>query len=389
MDVAADAGFRRSPGWLFVLVLLLAAQGWLTLRLFGPGLPFERMTNDEPVLDGRHPLHSYHGLLGNRSWHERRSTTCYDPAFQAGYLKTPVFDAGSRPAELFFLIGGPSAGSYKIGLAICCLLAPLAFAVAARGAGLGAGGSCLAAVIGGTLWWSPACRALLEAGDVDLLVGGMCVPVYLTWLSRFGARPARSNGWFLPPVPPSAGTCSRCSCSGRFPSPFCISSGRSAAYASRGTWDSCPRMWSRLGANSFWLSDWATHLWMYVPYGGEECPHSICPASFREWEAFLPHDPVDLAARGHRDRRPRGHGPAEWRRGRPDRHGALRLRGRRRGRAALAGLGEVGAQKVLSVGVWCCAVPGATDSSQLPAASGRPRGFGHSAWCGSRSGSRG
>ena len=86
-------------------------------------------------------------------------------------------------------MGGPSDGSYKVGLAVCCLLAPFAFAVAGRGAGLGAGGSCLATVIGGTLWWSPPCRALLEAGDLDLLVAGMCAPVYLSWLARFGRTP--------------------------------------------------------------------------------------------------------------------------------------------------------------------------------------------------------
>ena len=143
MDVAADIGLRRSPGWLFVLALLVVAQGWLTFHLFGPGLPIDRITSDDLVMDGRHPLHFYHGRLGNRTWHERQATTCYDPAFQAGYLKTPIFDAGSRPAELFFLIGGPSARSYKIGLLVCCLLAPLAFALAARGVGLGPGGACL------------------------------------------------------------------------------------------------------------------------------------------------------------------------------------------------------------------------------------------------------
>src|SRR5262245_41363952 len=148
MDESADVGFRRSPGWLVVLAMLVCAQGWLTLRLFGPGIPADRITNDDPVLDGRHPLHSYHGLLGSRVWHARATTTCYDPAFQAGYLKTPIFDSGSRPAELFYLIGGPGAGSYKLGLAVCCLLAPIAFALAARGIGLGAGHACLGALVG-------------------------------------------------------------------------------------------------------------------------------------------------------------------------------------------------------------------------------------------------
>src|SRR5262245_26987719 len=275
MDVAADAGFRKSPGWLVVLALLLAVQGWLTLRLFGPGVPLERMTNDEPVLNGRHPLHSYHGLLGNRSWHERGTITCYDPAFQAGYLKTPVFDAGSRPAELFFLFGGPAAGSYKIGLAICCLLVPGAFALAARGVGLGPGASCLAAAIGLTLWWSPACRALLDAGDIDLLVGGMCVPVYFAWLSRYGRTPGPTEwlvltssaavGWYMQPLL-MVGVV-----------PVVILYQLWVLRTVRLAWHL--GLFSAnvlaLGVNGFWLVEWGTHIWMYVPYGGEECPHAL------------------------------------------------------------------------------------------------------------------
>jgi len=49
---------------------------------------------------------------------------CYDPAFQAGYPKTPIFDNGSRPAELFLTIagGGYRPRAYKIGLALTCVL---------------------------------------------------------------------------------------------------------------------------------------------------------------------------------------------------------------------------------------------------------------------------
>src|SRR4051812_6329570 len=375
MDVAADVGFRRSPGWVFVLLLLVAAQGWLTLHLFGPGLPIDRITNDEPILDGRHPLHAYHGLLGYRSWHARQATTCYDPAFHAGYLKTPIFDAGSRPAELFYLLGGPSAGSYKGGLAICCLLAPLAFAVAARGAGLGAGGACLAAVIGGTLWWSPSCRDLLEAGDLDLLVGGMCAPVYLSWLSRFGRTPGplewlvltgtAAVGWYMHPLVMGAAV---------------VLSLLYHLWAFRGerfAWHLglLTANLIGLGANGFWLWDWGAHLWMYVPYGGEDAPASLWPVAVQEWEAFLPHDPVDLTAC------------------------ALGLVGlvvmcRRNAVAAallasgvvlyVAGggagrlwpvLGEIGTQKVLSVGVWCCAVPCAYGLTAIAGGIGSSSGF--------------
>lgn len=374
-DADADVGFRRSPGWVFVLLMLIAAQGWLTLRLFGPGLPLDRLTSDEPVLDGRHPLHAYHGLLGYRSWHARQATTCYDPAFQAGYLKTPIFDAGSRPAELFYLVGGPTAGSYKVGLAVCCLLAPLAFALAGRGAGLGAGGSCLAGVIGGTLWWSPPCRALLEAGDLDLLVGGMCAPVYLAWLARFGRTPgpvewlvlagSSAVGWYMHPlVMVGAVTLSLL---------YHLWAFRAVRFA----WHLglLSANVAGLAANGSWLWDWGAHLWMYVPYGGADAPASLWPSAMHEWEAFLPHDPVDVTAcsiglvgllvMARRDAVAAGlllSGAALYVAG----GGAGRL---------WPVLAEVGTQKVLSVGVWCCAVPCAYGLTAMASGIGSSSGF--------------
>lgn len=375
MDVAADVGFRRSPGWALILLMLVAAQGWLALQLIGPGLPIDRLTNDDPVLDGRHPLHSYHGRLGYRSWHARRASTCYDPAFQAGYLKTPIFDAGSRPAELFFLLGGPTEASYKIGLAVCCLIAPLAFALAARGAGLGAAGACLAGIIGATLWWSPPCRALLEAGDLDLLVGGMCAPVYLAWLARFGRSPgplewlviagSAAVGWYMHPLVMGLAVALSLL--------YHVWAFRSVRFA----WHLglITANVAGLGANAFWLWDWGAHLWMYVPYGGEESPASLWPATMQEWEAFLPHDPVDLTAAAF---------------------GAVGLLVMLRRHAVAAGLlgagallfvagggagrlwpvlAEVGAQKLLGVGIWCCAVPCAYALAAIAGGIGSSSGF--------------
>src|SRR5271166_6149015 len=86
--------------WLLGLAGLLVWQGWLTLQLFGAQHSLEPLLNDEPILSGRHPLHLYHGYLGARTLATRGSLSCYDPAFCAGYPKTPVFDGGSRPAEL-------------------------------------------------------------------------------------------------------------------------------------------------------------------------------------------------------------------------------------------------------------------------------------------------
>src|SRR6516225_1374198 len=134
MDCASDLRADGSivtriaigPLWSLVLLGLLVWQGWMTLSLFGPDHAWERLLNDRPIVSGRHPLHLYHGYLGARSLAERGTLSCYDPAFQAGYPKTPVFDSGSRPAEMFLSLAGGAyrPAAYKLGLALCCLLVP-------------------------------------------------------------------------------------------------------------------------------------------------------------------------------------------------------------------------------------------------------------------------
>src|SRR5713226_5171478 len=104
----------------FALFGLLAWQGWMTLSLFGTENPWTGLLDERPIISGRHPLHLYHGYLGARAFRERGTLCCYDPAFQAGYPKTPVFDSGSRPAELFLTLAGSEyrPAAYKIGLAV-------------------------------------------------------------------------------------------------------------------------------------------------------------------------------------------------------------------------------------------------------------------------------
>jgi hypothetical protein len=173
------------------LLALVAWQGWMTLGLFGSRAPGDNLLNDEPILSGRHPLHLYHGHLGAESLRERCSVCCYDPAFQAGYPKTPVFDSGSRLAELFLTMGGgiyrPVA--YKIGLAVCCLSVPLLFSLACYGIGLGAAASCLATAIGLFVCWGTPGRGALEAGDLDLLIASLAALVQFGLLVRFDHQP--------------------------------------------------------------------------------------------------------------------------------------------------------------------------------------------------------
>lgn len=357
MEQGAETGLRRSPFWAFVLSLVIVAQGALALRLFDQGPTPTRLMNDSPVLDGKHPLHAYHGLLGHRVWHASQGHTCYDPSFQAGYLKTPIFDSGSRPAELFYLIGGPTPASYKMGLWACCLLAPMALALAARGANLPPSASCLAAILACALWWSPPARELLLAGDIDLLVGGAISAMYLAWLARYSRSPGPLAWmtlaftavalWYIHPVLAAITT-------------------SIALLYHCWTFRGMGLAWHAglflanavgVGVNFPWLKSWAMHAWMYVPYSGADAPPVRWPDGVDEWQAFLPSDPGDLTMCGI---------------------GLLGLfaLGKRSGAsaglfvagtvcfAALGGLGklwppaaELGACRVLAVAVWCMIIP--------------------------------
>jgi hypothetical protein len=170
-----------------VLLALAAWQGWMVTTLFGPERAWERLTDDEPVVSGTHPLHLYHGYLGARTFYERRSTSCYDPAFQAGYPKTPLFDGGSRPAEIFLALAGGEyrPAAYKVGLAVCCCLVPLLLWAAAWGAGLGLETGCVAVFLGLVVSWATPARSALEAGNLDVLMGGLAGLGFVSLLIRF------------------------------------------------------------------------------------------------------------------------------------------------------------------------------------------------------------
>jgi hypothetical protein len=184
----------------------------MVLGLFDAGRDWHRIFDNEPVISGRHSLHVYHGYLGARTFLARGSLCCYDPAFQAGYPKTPVFDAGSRPAELFLTLNGANyhPAAYKIGLAICCCLVPMLIVCAAWCVGLGPGAGCLAGALAILVCWSDPCRALLMAGDLDLMLAGLAALVHVAFLVSFDRRPGLINwlgilisgavGWFAHPL---------------------------------------------------------------------------------------------------------------------------------------------------------------------------------------------
>jgi len=204
-----DFGFRSRPLWFTALAAIVVGQGTLALGLFGSP---SGLNDDRPILDGRHPLHLYHGMLGAATFREASAVTCYDPHFQAGYPKTPVFDPGSRPAEVsvYAFARRTPAAAYKLGLFLVCAAVPLAFACAGRGFGLPAPVACLAAVVGCAVWWSPGVRALLDAGQIDGLILGLAWLAFAGGLARYAADPGLTGwclmalaslvGWYVHPV---------------------------------------------------------------------------------------------------------------------------------------------------------------------------------------------
>jgi hypothetical protein len=275
--LCAEASHRTHLNYGFACLGLLLLQGAITLGLFGPADHWQRLTDDRPVVSGRHPLHLYHGLLGARHWLRDGSFSAYDPAFQAGYPKSPAFDAGCRPAELLFLgIGGryrPAA--YKMGLAVTCLLAPFGFVVCARLLGSGPWAALLAGLIGVGVVWSSPTRTLIDSGDLDVLLAGMAALLHVACLERFHSRPGpggwcglivtSGTSWYLHPLL-GVGT-------------VLLALGCWLKHARRHGWD-----WHVLLAlalsvaalvNLEGLSVWSRSWWVCLPSGAQEAHRSV------------------------------------------------------------------------------------------------------------------
>jgi hypothetical protein len=262
---STSAGDHRA--WCLLLLGLVAWQTWMALTLFGAEQPWRDLLDDRPILSGRHPLHLYHGYLGARALGEHGNLSSYDPTFHAGYPKTPLFDSGSRPAELMLLLAGgrfcPAA--YKIGVAVICAIVPFLVFAAARGVGLRRAPACLACMLSLLVWWGQPCRETLESGDIDLLLATLLVlaqaglliryhndPGPLSWL---GVVSAALIGWFAQPLLLA------------LLMPLFLIYYLSVGARHRLAWH-LALLGGLLGAiavNSFWLIDWISYWWIRVP----------------------------------------------------------------------------------------------------------------------------
>jgi hypothetical protein len=193
-----EPGFGVSPGWWLVIAGSVLWHALMTLALFDDGSQsYSGLLDERPVVSGRHALHLYHGYLGAREFSRLGRFGVYDPAYGAGYPKTPWFDSGSKPAELFQYLGGSkfSPSAYKLGVAVTWAAVPLLMALAAWCSGLNHAATAFATLASLVVCWSDCGRDRLIQGDLDVVLSAMaCVLAFGFGLAY--QRRANAVTWF-------------------------------------------------------------------------------------------------------------------------------------------------------------------------------------------------
>ncbi len=205
MTLEADARPRPGRQWIYAIAIaaLLAIHGALTLHLFGRSAPWRNLVNDEPLTSGRHALHLEESSGG---------AGAFDPSGYAGYPRTAVFDAESRPAEwLQTITGGLPAPTYKIGLAVGYWLAPGILWLAAIVLRTGRGTALMAAGLAFAAAWSGPAVEMIENGDICIPLVGVLAVLGAALLGRWHAWPGPISwcglvvvstvGWGIQPSP--------------------------------------------------------------------------------------------------------------------------------------------------------------------------------------------
>lgn len=296
-------GFREQPFWLLGVAALALAQTGLGLALFSTDRSWAAVLDDQPILSGRHPLHLYHGTLGASAFVDRGVTVCYDMRFQAGYPKTPVFDGGSRPAEFFLFLGGGGyrPAAYKLGLFAMLLFIPVAFVMAARGAGLPGGAALLAGCGGILLGWSATVRQMIVEGQLDLLGAGLAGVVFVSWLARYARSLGVESwmvlagtaviGWYLQPL----------IWVGLAPVIFVYYLIYAPRFGPAWHLGLAGVTFVGIAPNAWWLSDWVKYWWLRRSVPGDQIPlpgwHAIlgAPSDYSHLFESIPGGMVLLA----------------------------------------------------------------------------------------------
>jgi hypothetical protein len=179
-----------------------------------------------------------------------------------------------------------------VGLAVCWLVVPLLLAAAARNAGLNRAAAFAVAATGLLVWWGTPCRALLEAGQIDLVLASLAALVQTALLLRFDRAPGVTSwlgilasgylGWFLHPLffallLPLALV-------------FYLSVGARHVLI----WHVAllAALAGGVAVNGFWLVDWVHYWWIREPLHWDH--RLLTHRTFRTlWEATLWGEPTD------------------------------------------------------------------------------------------------
>ena len=206
-------GFRERPQWLLVLLLVLAGQFGIAVKWLGGFESGSHQFGNEPITSGEYPLRLYHAGLGAATLRDNFGATCYDPNFQAGYPKTPIFDSAARPLEPMLACWHdasqwPTASKWFILSMV--LAVPLVMCAVARGFRIPAMASILVALGGAALCWMNPVLTLLLRGRIDLFCLGLAILLFLGGLARYATQPgltawlqlavASVVGWYVHPV---------------------------------------------------------------------------------------------------------------------------------------------------------------------------------------------
>jgi hypothetical protein len=178
---------------IMAAAMIVALHGWHTLAQFGatPAGAWAALVDEQPVCVGSHALHQYHAWLAGRGL-RAGEVVVYDPAFGAGYPRTPWFDMHVRPMELAYAMAGASEfhpAPYKVALGCVWLIIPLVIALAGRQAGMGLPQQCVLLGLVCLLAWSDWGQDRLGDGDVAFPLAVAALLVGLASWTRFQRRP--------------------------------------------------------------------------------------------------------------------------------------------------------------------------------------------------------